>query len=645
MTTHSRTLQKVLTAATTAIALTISLLGGVQAASASNVEVRFGGDLFKDLSPTQWGLTAVRAREAWSTTKGAGVTVAVIDTGVDGTHPDLLGRVVDGYSTVTKLNLVGSENNDGNAHGTHVATIIAGDDDNDGVVGVAPEATIMVVQALGEGGSGNDRTVADAIDFAVANGAKVINLSLGGEVNPFQNGGLISCAAVGRAYDADVVVVVAAGNAGGYGNPLNQPASCRGSLSVAAIDEAMARTSFSSYDASVRISAPGRRVVAGVPNTGGFPYDQWNGTSMAAPFVAGVAALVRAANPGLTASEVIDRILSGATDIATPGVDSETGAGLVDAVAALGGTRRSVTEARASVTAVNTPRVLRAVTDGKTTTLSWEAPIGVKVTGYKVAYHGPDGQELIESVPDGKLTATINAASFPYGWVSVVAETPNGQRRSFPFTNATYNPVYEGNTAKVIVNKLSARWVKEGIEVTFKTNGAAGTVDVFVTGIDDRLLANVTVPSTATRHVVKLAANDPARSAYASVLVYADSGGSKRLDLEPQNLISASALTGGANHRAVSGVTTHACFTKRVACQGSVIEIRDLTTNKLLGSTRVLENLRYSVTFKWNGTTPTKVRAVVGNLRSPVVTLSPIAAATKQARVATTPTTAKGVRS
>jgi hypothetical protein len=629
MTSTRPTFSKVLTALISTLTLVASLQFSTVSASADTPVTLFGGELFKDLSSTQWGIEAVRARDAWSISKGRGVTVAVIDTGVDGTHPDLVGRVLDGYSTVLKKPLLGTESSDEHSHGTHVASIIAADDDNDGVVGVAPEATILPVQALGAGGGGNDRTVADAIDFAVANGAKVINLSLGGEVNPFENGGSISCAAVERAFAADVVVVVAAGNAGGYGNPLNEPASCKGALSVAAIDEALARTSFSSYDSTVRISAPGRRVVAAVPNIGEFPYAQWNGTSMAAPFVAGVAALLRAAEPNLNASQVVERILSTATDIASPGTDSETGAGLVDAAAALGATSRTALEARAALAAFNVPTVVRATTDGTTTTLSWEAPTGSKVSGYRVAYHGPDGDILLP-VSDGTLTATIDASTFPFGWVSVTALTPNGDRLSFPLLSATYTPIYENSKPKIKVTQASARWVKEGIEVSFKTSGPKGTVDITVTAGDDRLLYNQSIPSDVKTHLVKVASNDVARSSYAFVLVYVPGGKSKNIEVSPQYQISAVPLTGGSNYRAISGATTVACFSKKLACQGSIVQIREVKTGKVIGTTRVLENLKYSATFKWSGSSPVQVRAEIGKLRSPIVTLKPTVTPTSQ---------------
>jgi len=579
-----------------------------------------------DISATQWGLTATRATEAWTITKGAGVTVAVIDSGVDGTHPDLTGRVVAGYSTIYQRDLPVMEQNDAHGHGTHVAGIIAGDDDRDGIVGVAPEATILPVQALGAGGSGDDRTVADGIDYAVRNGATVINLSLGGQVSPFANGGSVSCAAVERAFAADVVVVVSAGNAGGYGNPLNQPASCKGALSVAAVDETLNRTYFSSYDNTVRISAPGRRIVSSIPSGSELPYDQWDGTSMAAPHVAGVAALLRAANPQWNAQQVIDRLLETATDLGAPGNDTETGAGLVDAAAALGIPKRDLAAARSAVAAISVPRVVRASTNDKTTTFDWEAPVGTKVDRYVATLHDDNGTTYDVDVPASKLTITLDRSAFPSGTVSVTAYTPQGSRQSFRFTGVEYLPDYGNAAPKISINGVTARWVSKGIDVTFSTKGEDGLIDITVLGSEDTLVADIEVLASKKKVLIPVRADDVNRARNLTVIAYADKGGSKFFSLDPQYQISAVAKNAGSSHRAVVGSTLTACLAaKKLACQGQVVEVRDAKTNKVIATSRVLENLTYNATFRWTSTKPVAVRVVISKLSSQIVTLKPIA--------------------
>ena len=584
-----------------------------------------------DLSPTQWGLAAVRAQQAWSVTRGEGVIVAVIDSGVDGAHPDLVGRVSAGYSTVSQVELEEGEQSDGNGHGTHVAAIIAGDDDGDGVVGIAPKAIILPVQALASNGSGDDRTVADAIDYAVRNNAQVINLSLGGSVNPFANGASVSCDAVARAYDANVVVVVSSGNSGGYGNPLNQPASCRGALSVAALDETVNRTYFSSYDNTVRIAAPGRRIVSATPSIDLFPYDQWDGTSMAAPHVAGVAALLRAAHPTWTAQQVVERLLSSAVDIGVPGPDSETGAGLVDAAAALGLAPITIEQSRANVAAVSVPRILRATTDEFSTTLDWEAPVGVQVERYTATFYEEDGTFYEEDVPKGDLSVVLPYSAFPLGTLTITAHTANGERKSFPFTRIDYIPASEDDAPSAVVTKVSARWVSKGIEVKFETNGIDGIVDLTVLGSDDSLVVDIEVPSTQKTTFLPVALSDPNRARNLTVIGYTDGGGSKVFQLSPQFQISAVLLSAGSGYRAVSGSTFTACLGKKLACQGQVVEVRDTRTNKVLATTRVLENLTYTAIFRWSASTKGSLQVTVSKVPAQPVVV-PATPAAKGAR-------------
>ena len=132
-----------------------------------------------NLSKNQWGNFATRSNLANSISKGGSIIVAVLDTGVDGDHPDLKDRVLPGYSTLDGKVYTDFKNFDTHGHGTHIAGIIAGNDNLAGITGVAPEAIILPVKVLSERG-GSDKTVADGINYAIDNGAKVIKLSLGG---------------------------------------------------------------------------------------------------------------------------------------------------------------------------------------------------------------------------------------------------------------------------------------------------------------------------------------------------------------------------------------------------------------------------------------------------------------------------------
>jgi thermitase len=208
----------------------------------------------------EWGLgggPGVNVLPAWDRTRGAGQTIAVVDTGVDLTHPDLVGNLVPGHDFVDNDTVP----DDFNLHGTHVAGTAAADDDNGiGVAGVAPAAKIMPVRALDADGSGNTANIANGIVFAADNGATVINLSVGG---PAGGGDVAVSAAIEHAGQRNVVVVSAAGN-DNNNNDLNPTTPCtldpptHNNICVASVTQSGARSDFSNFGAStVDIGAPG----------------------------------------------------------------------------------------------------------------------------------------------------------------------------------------------------------------------------------------------------------------------------------------------------------------------------------------------------------------------------------------------------
>jgi hypothetical protein len=569
-----------------------------------------------DLSGTQWGITAVRAEQAWSRSKGSGVTVAVLDTGVDATHPDLAGRVTQGWSTYYERPLEVGMDNDLGSHGTHVAAIIAGDADGDGVNGVAPEVTILPVQVLGPDGA-TDAQVADGIDWAVRNGADIINMSLGGEKNIFDKGGNLSCAAVARAYEAGVVVVVAAGNSGGYGNPENRPASCRGAISVAALDENLDRAFFSNFDATVSVSAPGRRIVSAVPTSAPFPFDLWDGTSMAAPFVSGVAALILSVNPDMSVDEVTARLRNTAVDLGAPGVDPETGYGLVDAAAAVGLAPSDAISSRSSVRAVGIPRVTNATSDLTTTNVRWEAPVGTTVESYRIRHTSSDGTLTESSVPGDRLQGVIEADAWTSGVLVVIAVTSTGERVSFPFLSVEIEFPEIPTPPLPKVTKATGKWVEKGLEVTFKTTGPSGEVNVTLLDWEYGIAAELYVNSTKGKTLIPLSVSSEIR-AHHSTLIVGNEGKRIQVDVRPQYLVAASVLTAGKGRIGVKGTTINSCFGDRTGCQGALVDIVDYKTNRKLGSARVLENLTFAVVIDRRPGT-VKIVVVNGRHRTPAL--------------------------
>ncbi|WP_405684127.1 type VII secretion-associated serine protease mycosin [Streptomyces sp. NBC_00057] len=280
-----------------------------------------------------WSLQRVLLDELWQDTKGKGVRVAVIDTGVDNVNPQLKTAV----DTSAGADYLKGGKSDGTVdevgHGTKVAGIIAARPrKGTGFVGLAPEATIIPIRQNDEKNSGKDTTMATAIDHAIAKGADVINISQD-TTKPLNETSALG-RAVARALAKDIVVVASAGNDGMDGKrKRTYPAAFDGVLAVASSDRNNERAPFSQAGEFVGVAAPGVDIVSTVPGNGQCTD---NGTSFSAPYVAGVAALMRAKYPKWTAAQIVARIEQTAERSVT-GHDDYVGWGVVDPVRALSG--------------------------------------------------------------------------------------------------------------------------------------------------------------------------------------------------------------------------------------------------------------------------------------------------------------------
>lgn len=289
----------------------------------------------------QWALEAMHTDEAWQTTKGKGITVAVLDTGVDDDHPDLVGNVLVGKDMVGFG--AGRGDRAWARHGTAMAGIIAGHGHGyaggDGVMGIAPEAKILPVRVIledGDSARGKARNtrgnaLAEGIRWAADHGADVINLSLGDDSKsahpePAED------EAVQYALKKGVVVVASAGNGGEKGDHISYPAAYPGVIAATAVDKYGTRAAFSTRRWYATVSAPGDKVVIADPDQK--YYEGW-GTSAAAAFVSGAVALVKAAHPGLTPAQIKQLLEDTARNAPVDGRDDSRGYGLVDPAAAI----------------------------------------------------------------------------------------------------------------------------------------------------------------------------------------------------------------------------------------------------------------------------------------------------------------------
>ena len=294
----------------------------------------------------EWHLDAMRVPRAWRLSQGAGVTVAVLDTGVDRRHPDLVGRVTAGPDLTGGTRRPGSRY--WGLHGTSMASIIAGHGNGPGqqrgVIGIAPQSRILSIRVTWEnddpqrreGGevARNRDAVAQGIRYAVDHGAQIINMSLGGG-RLFYAGNSTEEAAIRYALDRGVVLIASAGNDGAGPNRNNYPAAYKGVIAVGALDRRLRMWKDSNRRPYVAVCAPGVDIVSADPGGG---YVIGTGTSPSSAIVAGVAALIRSRHPRLRPEEIRQALVQGSVPNRPTG--SSVCPGPLDAVRALAAAAR-----------------------------------------------------------------------------------------------------------------------------------------------------------------------------------------------------------------------------------------------------------------------------------------------------------------
>jgi subtilisin len=265
------------------------------------------------------GVSQVKAPQAWSCSRGGRIPVAILDTGIDSTHPDLAPNDRGGISFVPSE----SSPEDLNGHGTHCAGTVAAARNGSGVVGVAPAASIHAVKVLDQFGSGAFSNVIAGIDWAIKRRIKIVSMSLGGPSAPSALEAMCNAA-----WAKGLLLVAAAGNTGPGSGTVGYPAKYANVIAVSAIDSSNVIASFSSRGPEVELCAPGVSVRSTLP--GGL-FGPMSGTSMACPHVAGVAALAWGGHR-YASNVTLRRLLAWTADnLGAPGRDDEYGYGRVDA--------------------------------------------------------------------------------------------------------------------------------------------------------------------------------------------------------------------------------------------------------------------------------------------------------------------------
>ncbi|MDN3359981.1 S8 family serine peptidase [Actinomadura sp. DC4] len=355
-----RTVPRVASALLVSAAVGVLSVPAAQSASPTLTTRAAPADLYRG---QQWTLDALHISRAWKYSRGNGVTVAVLDTGVDGHQPDLSGRVIDGPDFTGHTRKPGGRY--WGRHGTEMASLIAGHGHGTGaaagVMGVAPDAKVLSIRVTWElndpirtDKAQVDRArdaVAKGIRYAADHGAQVISMSLGGG-NLFYNGNTAEEAAIKYALGKGSVLIASAGNDGNAANRRNYPAAYPGVIAVGAVDRGFKPAKFTNRHTYISVAAPGVEIVSA--DVAGHGYILGTGTSSSAAFVAGMSALVKARYPRLTPAEVKQSLEEGATHRPPDGRSTEIGTGVADAYGALR-TAARINKAEHGGTTVETP--------------------------------------------------------------------------------------------------------------------------------------------------------------------------------------------------------------------------------------------------------------------------------------------------
>ncbi|HCC59315.1 MAG TPA: alkaline serine protease [Solibacterales bacterium] len=429
--------------------------------------VAHGGGVPNDPDfPSQWHLATVQAANAWDVTSGsAGVTIAMIDSGVDGTHPDLATKLVPGWSFLTGT----SNTSDVLGHGTATAgTAAAATNNGIGVAGLAANNTIMPLVVLNSSDYASYSDIASAITYAADHGVRIINISIGGS-----SASSTLQSAVDYAWNKGAVIFASAMN--NSSSTPYYPAACNNVVAVSATEPNDTLATFSNYGTWIDLAAPGDNILT--TNNGG-GYGTWWGTSFASPIAAATAALVLSVNPSLTASGLVSLLEQNSDDIGDPGYDQYFGWGRINAYRAVSAAGVAPAVAPPPTVAINNPLA------GSTVAAT------VSVQGLAT---DSSGITKVEFYVDNVLNATGTSASFSFGWNS--ATSPNG---SHSLVVKAYDPsgqVGSATASVTVSNVITADTQAPSVVVTNPLNGSNvnGVTQVAVSATDNVGVTQVSI--------------------------------------------------------------------------------------------------------------------------------------------------------
>jgi subtilisin family serine protease len=418
---------------------------------------------------SEWHLEKIQAPSAWDISTGAdAVVVAVVDSGVQASHPDLAGKVLTGgYDFIAN----DTDPTDENGHGTAVAGTIAPASNNSvGVAGVAWTNPILPVRVLGADGTGSYSAISNGIIFAADHGARIINMSLGGTSSSqtLQD-------AVNYAWNKRCVLIAAAGNNGN--DVALYPGACNNVVAVSATDSSDLRPSWSNYGSYVDVCAPGVDIAT---LYGADQYGWWSGTSFSCPVTSGVVALMASANPQLSNTQLVELVIKNSDDIGAAGYDVYYGYGRVNAF-------RATATARNTATAdVTVPLVtISSPTNGST--ISGATNVNVSATDNV-------GVSRIELYVDGTLfgQAAGALATFSLNTLNYVDGTHTVQARAYDAANN----VGITSISVAIRNSFVTDQSAPTVTITSPTDGSRITsraLKIYVSGSDNVAITKLEV--------------------------------------------------------------------------------------------------------------------------------------------------------